>query len=47
MLEMVLLMTAIGTVIIGTVIAAFEWRSLGGYWRLKKQPLGSFPMDKK
>jgi hypothetical protein len=47
MLEMVLLMTGIGTVIIGTVIAAFEWRSLVGYWRLKRQPLVSFPIDKK
>jgi hypothetical protein len=36
MLEMVLLMTGIGTVIIGTVIATFEWRSLVGYWRASK-----------
>ena len=33
MLEMLLIMTCIGTALLGSTIIVFEWRALGGYWR--------------
>jgi hypothetical protein len=33
MLEMVLIMSGVGTALIALMIAVFEWRALIGYWR--------------
>ncbi|MBR0915441.1 hypothetical protein [Bradyrhizobium japonicum] len=33
MLEMLQIMTGIGTALIALIIAAMEWRALVGYWR--------------
>jgi hypothetical protein len=35
---MILIMTGIGTVLIGSIIVVFEWRALVGYWRNKRAP---------
>lgn len=48
MLEMILIMFAFGTAVVGTIIGVMEWRALVGYWRLKRQTRApvTFPMDK-
>lgn len=33
MLEMLLIMTSLGTAMIALIIAGLEWRALVGYWR--------------
>jgi hypothetical protein len=37
MLEMILVMCASGTAILGILVIVMEWRALVGYWRLKRQ----------
>jgi len=37
MLGMVLIMTCIGTAVIGSVVLAYEWRALVGYWRATRR----------
>lgn len=47
MLEMILIMSAFGTAVVGTIIIVMEWRALVGYWRLKRQTRApvNFPVD--
>ena len=45
MLEVILLMSGIGTAIIGVTISVFEWRALVGYWRLKRRTPTNVPMN--
>ncbi|MET4170834.1 hypothetical protein ABIB99_001916 [Bradyrhizobium sp. LA6.1] len=45
MLEMVLIMSALGTALIGTIMIVYEWRALVGYWRLKRRPPANSTMD--
>ncbi|SFQ20286.1 hypothetical protein SAMN05216330_1197 [Bradyrhizobium sp. Ghvi] len=33
MLEMILIITGLGTALVGSIIVVFEWRALVGYWR--------------
>jgi len=49
MLEMILIMSGFGTVLIASIIIVLEWRALVGYWRLKRQTRATvnFPMDLK
>ncbi|WP_270164068.1 hypothetical protein [Bradyrhizobium xenonodulans] len=36
MLEMILLMSGLGTALLGSIIIVFEWRALVGFWRGSK-----------
>lgn len=36
MLEMLLMMTGVGTAMIALIIVAMEWRALVGYWRASR-----------
>lgn len=37
MLEMVLIMSGIGTALIAALIVVFEWRAVVGYWRILRK----------
>ncbi|MET4038276.1 hypothetical protein ABIB94_009395 [Bradyrhizobium sp. JR7.2] len=46
-LQMILIMSGIGTALIGIIVIVFEWRALGGYWSLKRRPPENFTTDAK
>jgi hypothetical protein len=45
MVEMILIMSGLGTALIGIVVIVFEWRALVGYWRLKRGPPANLRID--
>lgn len=45
MLQMILIMSGLGTALIGIIVIIFEWRALVGHWRLKRRPPANLTMD--
>ncbi|MGY3341985.1 hypothetical protein ACVWZ4_004364 [Bradyrhizobium sp. USDA 4472] len=39
MLEMILIMTGVGTATMAIMVAGLEWQALFGYWRLRGKHL--------
>ena len=37
MLEMLLVMSGVGTALIASIVIVFEWRALVGYWRISRR----------
>ncbi|MBB4427980.1 hypothetical protein GGD66_006566 [Bradyrhizobium sp. CIR48] len=37
MLEMILIMSGLGTALVAIVVVVFEWRALVGFWRASRR----------